>query len=78
MKGTEGLQIVGMDVEESIGILNKAFTDEWLAYYRKNANEIWLYNRRVSGQLDPSSRLNESRPSIKPIFLEVYLLEATS
>jgi len=29
-----------MDVEEANGILNKAFADEWSAYYRKKANEI--------------------------------------
>ena len=32
--GTKGRQIVGMDIEELLQILNKAFADEWLAYYQ--------------------------------------------
>jgi len=31
--GTKGRQIVGMDVDELLEMLNKAFADEWLAYY---------------------------------------------
>lgn len=32
--GTKGKAIVGMDVVELINLLNKAFADEWLAYYQ--------------------------------------------
>ena len=32
--GTKGREIVGMDVEKVIELLNKAFADEWLAYYQ--------------------------------------------
>jgi bacterioferritin len=32
--GTKGRQIVGMDVAKVIELLNKAFADEWLAYYQ--------------------------------------------
>ncbi|HOJ64033.1 MAG TPA: ferritin-like domain-containing protein [Spirochaetota bacterium] len=32
--GTKGIEIVGLDVKELINLLNKAFADEWLAYYQ--------------------------------------------
>ncbi|MCW4032377.1 MAG: ferritin-like domain-containing protein [Candidatus Bathyarchaeota archaeon] len=32
--GTKGKEIVGMDTNELIKSLNKAFADEWLAYYQ--------------------------------------------
>ena len=32
--GTKGKEIVEMDVAELLGLLNKAFADEWLAYYQ--------------------------------------------
>ncbi len=32
--GTKGRAIVGMDVDNLIETLNKAFADEWLAYYQ--------------------------------------------
>lgn len=32
--GTQGRAIVGMDVDELLTLLNKAFGDEWLAYYQ--------------------------------------------
>ncbi len=32
--GTKGREIVGMDVDELIKLLNKAYADEWLAYYQ--------------------------------------------
>jgi len=32
--GRMGRQIVGLDVEELLKLLNKAFADEWLAYYQ--------------------------------------------
>lgn len=32
--GTKGKEIVGMDTNELIKLLNKAFADEWLAYYQ--------------------------------------------
>ena len=33
-KGREILKDLGINVEELIGLLNKAFADEWLAYYQ--------------------------------------------
>jgi len=35
--GTKGRSIVGMDVEEVLKLLNRAFADEWVAYY-----QYWL------------------------------------
>ena len=43
--GTKGRQIVGMDIDELLGMLNQAFADEWLAYY-----QYWL-------GADPENRL---------------------
>ncbi len=44
--GTKGIEIVGMDVQELIGLLNKAFADEWLAYY-----QYWLGAKVVRGPM---------------------------
>jgi len=44
--GTKGRQIVGMDVEELLGLLNEAFADEWLAYY-----QYWLGAKIVKGPM---------------------------
>ena len=44
--GTKGRQIVGMDVEELLGMLNSAFADEWLAYY-----QYWIGARIVKGPM---------------------------
>lgn len=35
--GTKGREIVGMNVNKLLDLLNKAFADEWLAYY-----QYWL------------------------------------
>jgi bacterioferritin len=32
--GTKGREIVGMDVNKLVELLNKAYADEWLAYYQ--------------------------------------------
>jgi len=32
--GTKGKEIVKLDVENMVNLLNKAFADEWLAYYQ--------------------------------------------
>lgn len=32
--GTKGREIIGVDVKELLKLLNKAFADEWLAYYQ--------------------------------------------
>jgi len=32
--GTKGREIVGMDISRLLELLNKAFADEWLAYYQ--------------------------------------------
>jgi bacterioferritin len=42
--GTQGRKIVGTDVEELVKLLNKAFSDEWLAYY-----QYWIGSKVVKG-----------------------------
>ena len=42
--GTKGKSIVGMDVNELLTQLNKAFCDEWLAYY-----QYWIGSKVVRG-----------------------------
>jgi len=44
--GTKGKAIVGMDVDELLKLLNKAFTDEWLAYY-----QYWIGAQIVKGPM---------------------------
>ncbi len=44
--GTRGREIVGMDVDKLIELLNKAFSDEWLAYY-----QYWLGAKVVKGPM---------------------------
>ena len=44
--GTRGRAIVGMDVDELLKLLNKAFSDEWLAYY-----QYWLGAKVVEGPM---------------------------
>jgi bacterioferritin len=44
--GTRGREIVGMDVNELLGLLNRAFADEWLAYY-----QYWLGAKVVKGPM---------------------------
>jgi bacterioferritin len=44
--GTKGREIVGMDVEELLGLLRKAYSDEWLAYY-----QYWLGAKLVKGPM---------------------------
>lgn len=42
--GTKGRMIVDMDVDELIRLLNKALSDEWLAYY-----QYWVGSKVVKG-----------------------------
>lgn len=44
--GTKGREIVGMNVDELIGDLNRALADEWLAYY-----QYWLGAKVVKGPM---------------------------
>lgn len=44
--GTKGIEIVGMDVGELLELLNKAYCDEWLAYY-----QYWLGGKVVKGPM---------------------------
>ncbi len=44
--GTKGREIVGMNVDELVKLLNKAFSDEWLAYY-----QYWLGAKVVKGPM---------------------------
>jgi len=44
--GTKGRQIVDMDIDELLELLNKAFADEWLAYY-----QYWLGAKVVKGPM---------------------------
>ena len=44
--GTKGIEIVGMDVKELLDLLNRAFCDEWLAYY-----QYWIGAKIVKGPM---------------------------
>ena len=44
--GTKGIAIVGMNVKTLIGVLNKAYSDEWLAYY-----QYWIGAKVVKGPM---------------------------
>ncbi|HEX71970.1 MAG TPA: ferritin [Candidatus Hydrogenedentes bacterium] len=44
--GTKGREIVGMDVDQLLEVLNKAFADEWLAYY-----QYWLGAKVAKGPM---------------------------
>jgi bacterioferritin len=44
--GTKGIEIVGMDVKQLLDLLNKAFADEWFAYY-----QYWLGAKVVRGPM---------------------------
>jgi bacterioferritin len=42
--GTQGQKIVGKDVKDIVNALNKAYCDEWLAYY-----QYWVGSKVVKG-----------------------------
>ncbi len=42
--GTLGQKIVGSDVKDIVNLLNKAYCDEWLAYY-----QYWIGSKVVKG-----------------------------
>ncbi|MFA5043960.1 MAG: ferritin-like domain-containing protein [Kiritimatiellia bacterium] len=44
--GTKAREIIKMDVEQLIGLLRKAFSDEWLAYY-----QYWVGAQVVKGPM---------------------------
>lgn len=44
--GSKGREIVGMDVQEVLNLLNRAFADEWLAYY-----QYWLGAKVAKGPM---------------------------
>jgi bacterioferritin len=44
--GTKGREIVGKHAERVIELLNKAFSDEWLAYY-----QYWIGAKIVTGPM---------------------------
>ena len=44
--GTRGREIVDMDVDELLKLLNKAYADEWLAYY-----QYWLGAKLAKGPM---------------------------
>ena len=44
--GSKGREIVGMDVNELLGLLQKAYCDEWFAYY-----QYWLGAKVVKGPM---------------------------
>jgi bacterioferritin len=44
--GQKGREIVKMDVDELISLLNKALSDEWLAYY-----QYWIGSKVVKGPM---------------------------
>jgi len=44
--GTKGRQIVGVDLKDLLRLLNKAYADEWLAYY-----QYWLGAKVAQGSM---------------------------
>jgi bacterioferritin len=44
--GTRGIEIVGMDVKKLLDLLQRAYSDEWLAYY-----QYWLGAKIVKGPM---------------------------
>ncbi len=44
--GTKGREIVDMDVKQLVKLLNKAFADEWLAYF-----QYWIGAKVVKGPM---------------------------
>ena len=44
--GTKGNEIVGVDVKKLLRLLNKAYADEWLAYY-----QYWVGAKLVKGPM---------------------------
>jgi bacterioferritin len=44
--GTRGREIVGMDVNELLRLLNRAYASEWLAYY-----QYWLGAKVIKGPM---------------------------
>lgn len=44
--GTRGIEIVNMDVNRVLELLNKAFADEWLAYY-----QYWVGAKVIAGPM---------------------------
>ena len=44
--GTKGIEIVDMDVKQLVKVLNKAFADEWLAYF-----QYWIGAKVVKGPM---------------------------
>jgi len=44
--GSKGREIIGMDVNELLGLLRRAYADEWLAYY-----QYWLGAKLVKGPM---------------------------
>ncbi|MBS1197795.1 MAG: Ferritin, Dps family protein [Proteobacteria bacterium] len=44
--GTKGREIVGVDVKKLLKLLNKAYADEWLAYY-----QYWVGSKVAAGRM---------------------------
>jgi bacterioferritin len=44
--GTKGREIIGMDVNELLRLLNRAYASEWLAYY-----QYWLGAKVIKGPM---------------------------
>lgn len=44
--GSKGRAIVGLDVDELLVVLNKAYADEWLAYY-----QYWIGAKVIKGPM---------------------------
>jgi bacterioferritin len=44
--GSKGREIIGMNVDELLGLLGRAYCDEWLAYY-----QYWLGAKLVKGPM---------------------------
>ena len=47
--GTRAREIIGMNVDELLALLNKAYASEWLAYY-----QYWLGSKVIKGPMKDS------------------------
>jgi bacterioferritin len=55
--GTRGREIIGMDVNELLGMLNRAYASEWLAYY-----QYWLGAKLIKGPITNPLKWFEQSP----------------
>ena len=72
--GQKGRSIVKMDVDEHINILNKALSDEWLAYY-----QYWTGAKVVKGPMKDAviAELNLHEEDLSALKEDLELMHKT-